>query len=286
MGNCLVTKLKGTVDNNNLPKLGEGVVRVNYSAERTSFSLYPKASLAIRVSDGLHIEDEAGKNYGQVAPVNYEGTSLYVSAGEGYLFFDKYNVTYTFLANDRYTIDINEFKFKSNNSALTLSSISGRNPNAYGDITDFEGRAQQLDIFGASVTGSLKKFLLANKDILLGTDICSGVNVDCEDLSQCTKLTRFFTEGINTGNIKGDFNSLGKTALNNIYIQEATNALHGSIEGFVAERLKVNKAAGTLKIGYTILHGVTYQGVPVNTVGYGNWQFTWDAEGNITKSAV
>lgn len=95
MADCLVTKLKGTVQNSDLPVFGEFDIVLGSNGGLTEISIYPLERVEI-TGNGYFTDSTGTQNYGKVL-TNIVGGSFYIigySEGDKLKCISKYDITY------------------------------------------------------------------------------------------------------------------------------------------------------------------------------------------------
>lgn len=201
MKNCLVTKLKSVVDNDNLLKMGEYKMHMNLSSDASNVKFVGMGGTITILGNNNYYFTKNGQ---QTKTIEYSNVPITWPAGEyDVLFTNKYNLTGCESANG---IDLEVFAFSNNLYALGVSK------DAYGDITFLKGKNLSLGIL---LDGGI------NKNI---TGPISAV-ASAVSANQSIKLIRT--------SIVGDIALLGKSGsapLSVVYSPYIT----GSIEGLVA----------------------------------------------------
>lgn len=239
MNNCLVTKLKGTVDNDQLFKLGELRVKIG---KDDYLGFAADDSQTISVVDGDLLFD------GQTTCQLTNGFQDLVNiTGEGTVSIpNKYNLTF-FEANFKEKVDLNELRY-----CTKLNVINLKGSDLAYSLDDFNIESSVLTVikFNNSryVRGSINKLLKYNlRTLWFHSD------------------AKYFTET--------DFSILGKFRSCVDYGSTMVNSrLAGSIEDFVAQKRLARTAAGLEVAGSCIFYwlgdggNVTFQGTPITNV--------------------
>ena len=264
MGNCLVTKLKGNVQNNNLQKLGK--LELVFNVKVTDIN----NSKLIQLGTGNKVMfDKAVKVDSDTVPANTEITYdpykaiLALEAGTIKATIDKYTMTQLHSEDrggTRPPVECTKVIGFNFMPALTIFNLGGC-------VMDVEG-------FKESTNLTQVKSL-------------SRLTGDIGYLKDCINITRFNVTGSST--LKGDVAVLGKMNLTTLEI--ASTQISGDIDDFVAARLeKTPSTAGSIRIQYAnAIYRVKYNGtiladlVAAGTIGQ-NPTLNWDAQGNITWS--
>ena len=300
---CLVTKLKGVVDNDNLKKVGEVCFDVAGATSERPVSvriIVTSGSITIRTTSGCSLTNSQGDDWGTSHTFNNGDCNCQV-IGTGRVFVDnKYKHSYFSLQNNKASIDINEIMYSAdqrnyqNTFWVILSNVGqATRTKVYGVLDDKNLNYGALGFTAISnangISGTLDNYVKSGKCRTFAcAALTSTVTLDLssfEGQSQCDIIG--LGDGT-TGEIKwlADTKLTAALGTNGIYI---SRNITGSIEDFVTRAIANGKTTGTLKINSAeICIGITFQGVPVNTlaqVGHSNILFTWDSQGNITYTS-
>ena len=198
MENCLVTKLKGVVNNDNLVKIGEYKMHVNVDSATDVKIVGSDGTITILGNNNYYFT----KNGQQTKTIEYSSVAATWPAGEyDVLFTNKYSVTICDGANG---IDLEVFSFSDRLNYISAS-------NAHGDITFLNGKTLGLGFSldgtnNFNVTGPLSAIASATKN---------------------APVTFQFTS------IVGDIALLGNTGSKPISVVQSPY-ITGSLEGLVA----------------------------------------------------
>lgn len=316
--NCLVTKLKGSVDNDSLSKIGEIKITIapgNTTAECLALisgitdPSYPYARI---VGDANFLDPNGGiigksLTWGDIKGDGISGNRVRVSPSnsEVTLFINvRYNAIFFTGEKDtshRMSMNIDEFAFNSNTfEYFTPTDYFGTNGiSVSGDVSKLKltiGLSpNMLTLTGPNLYGSINDLLERSSSYIQRLSTYnSKVRIDLSSISwgSFTSLSIIFLGG----ETYGDFAVFGNIPLLN-YLYATSNGamahLTGSIEGFV-ENAKT-RGAGSVKLPWPMnFTEVTYGGVklPVATGTEGgpihsaDNTLNWDAQGNITWTVV
>lgn len=262
---CLVTKLKATVDDPTLEILGEfsfskkDVENPTVDTAYTSITTTSACTIKLIGDTGCFYENAT------VTPVTEREKELLI--GENNIWIapnsivsvrPKYGISDFVLPYSN--VDITSFRNISGLKRIILSTTS----NKTGDISALKGTKLSFLDFGESpdVTG----------------------NLDELDLSELTVFTLTKNKKI-TGNIATCFGKA--TGLNTINIAEDTG-ISGSINDLVSARRRAGQTTGSINFPYAkTISAITFNGTSLSMfiTGYNPIdRFTWDASGNITYS--
>lgn len=258
MSDCLVTKLKGVVDNDNLEKLG--VLKINrvYNANETQNSAYlgvvrseiPAGKTVVLkiIGDGYFADTYGGASIGKEVEVSSEQSTA---------------VRNLYTSNGNYEIEIhNKYDFRVNQLSKD-----------YHTKIDDVFWTKIIGINGEGYYGSLGS-LDANKitSVNLADSQYGAVTYTNEDIAKLINITSFSVASERFERI--DTNTLGK--LINLVGANQVSVLQGSIEDFVAEQ----RAGGRTTFSETLnlkwigaLGLVTFNGATISNVqdGYITW---------------
>lgn len=310
--NCLATKLKGSVDNDNLSKIGE--IKITVAPGNTTAQCLallpptdPSYHYARIVGDANFLDSNDGiigksLTWGDVIGSGISSGIIRISPSESeaILFINvRYNAIF-FTGNidrsHRMSMNIDEFAFNSNTfDYFTLTDVYGENGIiASGDVSKLKltigNSPSWLTLASPNLYGSINDLLERSSNIQTFSIYNSKIRLDISSISwnNFTSLQSLYIGG----ETYGDFAAFGNIpSLNIIYATPlgAMTHLTGSIEGFV-ENAKT-RGAGSVKLPWP--HNfteVTYRGVklPVASRTEGgpiksfNNTLNWDAQGNIT----
>lgn len=199
MGISLITKLKGSTNNNLLPKIGEMKVELpsvdSPSVQNRGFTVDIATAETIRLVNANFTSSSLGDNLGTSLPLDSTKTnSAYISNADATFFIpNKYNITSFSAGNKNKTsvhspisFDLSELAYSK---ALNIVNLS--NTDVYGDIAAFDGKANLVYLSldnCPSVSGDLKnvKGLSSFKGIYLLND--DNVVCNMSDVASYTAL--------------------------------------------------------------------------------------------------
>lgn len=155
MNNCLKTQLKAAVNNNNLPKLGELIFKVNVPSNATTANskivVVNGKSCKVYVPAGKNLYDSSGNSLGSEVTIaaNTLQTICLLDTGEYNVYVtEKYSLKNLSLNNysnmNKFSFDINELKYSGNLD--TFGSVE----NSYGDISSLSASKSTLTAFRVS----------------------------------------------------------------------------------------------------------------------------------------
>ena len=181
MGNCLVTKLKESVDNNNLMKLNECLVYIESTG-----------SGAIKMN-GTATGQLRSKKDGTIIPLSSSNTLVFNTLSEpGYYFFSDKNLSMPVVADingttDGLTLNISDFKGIPEN---TLKMIDFRDNHTYGKIADLQHSdvLYHLEMETTLIEGTLSEILsrfpnVGKNSSFFNTNSCGNITGTTADLA-------------------------------------------------------------------------------------------------------
>ena len=220
MGKCLVTKLKGAVDNQNLLRIGEMRIKFNKVSNPTDttqciiFKVSRDTKIEI-IGDGYFTDSSLAQNNGKNLTIRANvSTEVYVSNNDiEFSIPDKYAIANIFV-KEQYrgnaSFDIEGLKFSTSLTNLYLTNMP-----AYGDIAALKNLTAltNINLDNTQISGdiaALKNLTALTKLTASNTQI-SGDIAALKNLTALTKLTASNTQ------ISGDIAALKNlTALTNI----------------------------------------------------------------------
>lgn len=265
MNNCLVTKLKGSVQNDSLVKIGEFRIPVTSGTMYVTDDDYENTHIAYAIGD---LTINGGSSY----TLN-KGNNELTLVGKGYISIPNFKYQIAYITAPIYCPDGFDSKYfnglvncnrvafygytdksELNDCVVTLEDLAKDFPNA----TEFT-------IGGRQLTGELSS-LAAVKDTLTGLTFASA-NVG----------------SVSTNNIKGSISDMGhlyKLATLN-FLQACMN-VKGSIESYVAARLQEqpNTAGSITATWINAYGGITHNGNELALKR--STTISWTSEGVIT----
>ena len=199
MKNCLVTKLKGVVNNSNLLGIGEYKMHINLSSAVTDVKMFGNGGTITILGDNNYYFTKNGQ---QTKTIEYSSVAATWPSGEyDVLFTNKYAITMCDGANG---IDLEVFSFSDSLKYINASNVRG-------DITFLNGK---------TLTSGLK----------LSGDSNYGVT---GPLSAIVSATKNASVQFQFTSIVGDIALLGNTGSKQISVVESPY-ITGSLEGLVA----------------------------------------------------
>ena len=199
MENCLVTKLKSVVDNDNLLRIGEYKMHINLSSDAQNVKIIGSGGTITILGNNNYYFTKNGQ---QTKTIEYSSVIATWPAGEyDVLFTNKYSIT---ICDGADGIDLEVFSFSDRINYISAS-------NAHGNITFLNGKTLGL---GFSLGGT------------------QNFNVT-GPLSAIASATRNAPVKIQHTSIVGDITLLGNTGSKLISVVESPY-ITGSLEDFVA----------------------------------------------------
>ena len=174
MENCLVTKLKSVVNNDNLVRIGEYKMHINLSSAKSDIKITGSGGTITILGNNNYYFTQNGK---QTKTIEYSNnnTATWPAGEYDVLFTNKYGLTGCENASG---IDLEVFAFSNNLYYINVTE------NAHGDITFLNGKNLSLGIVligdeNKNVTGPLSvvaSAVSANKTIkLINTSIVGDI---------------------------------------------------------------------------------------------------------------
>ena len=312
MNKCFITKLPSSVDNDNLPVLGQ--LRINWLKQSDltdngarAIGLATNDSITVKVS-GAHLTDSTlASNFGNTKTITAADNEvwLYVSNdADAVLTIDnKYSLTeLNFVKSEgNYNLkrsvyfDLADIKYCSNIKVLRLSNtqVNGdisdisnitnlynlalNNTSISGDISIVSNftKLESLRIGGTKISGDISAISkLTNLVFLaLGSSKISG------DISAVRNLTRLSILDLQKTQVSGDISAVSKLInLTELYL------MNNPISGDIANLANLTKLGDILQLsGMSLIGDVSKIPVSVTTMMYYNrpinTNFTWTANG-------
>lgn len=266
MKNCLITKLKTSIDDNNIPYLGELRLKMKPVASPTVDSAYVSIGSTkegtIRIlNDGVFykintttVDETAGKEKKLL-----DGTTeVYVSPESVISILPRYGITSIF-ANGA-TLDISHLDYIEN-----LKSISVSGSELTGSIDVFKGYK------------NLQTVHLRQSKNIVG---------NIESLKDSTNLKKVHFANTNVeGSLVSAFGN--KTQLAVLELSETK--VTGSIEGLVSAQIAAGRTSGSIQMPWAkATNTITFEGnllsQNANISSSATTTFSWDSSGAITWS--
>ena len=230
MNKCLITKLKGSVNNNNLLKIGEMRLRIAKNVTPTStvrkidFNVSKPITLGI-VGEGYFTDSNLAENKGKTVTLNPGEKSIFVSNDvEEIAILDKYSII-KFSSNYGKTLslDISALKYST-----ALVELYLPNTQVDGNIGDLKALTALTKLYlpNTQVDGNIGdlKALTALQYLFV---FDTQVNGNIGDLKALTALTSLSLSGTQVNGNIGDLKAL--TALTNLNIFNSQTPLTGDV---------------------------------------------------------
>lgn len=229
MGNCLVTKLKGTVLNSDLLRIGEMRICVhridnpNGVTQRINLNFTEDVKLEI-IGDGYFTNATLVSNLGKSLTAKANTESLvYVSNGDFEIaILNKYALTKINTRTNKKTAikNIADLKYSSNLNHLAINSVE--NVGSFSDIKSL-ATLGYLAISNANINGNLSDLeSLTNLSYLI---IGNTSNKSTGDVRSLKSMTRLDTLAIQNSDVIGDLATLPSTCRSAAFDYHDRNAI-------------------------------------------------------------
>lgn len=264
MNECLITKLKSSINDASLLKVGE--CRITKIATATAASdlvitmgFKTKSTVSI-VNDGYITDSTLTNNLGKTLDftANVDKT-FYVSSGS-ILSFDKYEINY--IEFDAASVELDVFVY-----ANSIKRIESSRSEIIGELKEIS-HLVELNQLTLIPTAEAKNKLSGNLSDIKGLTNLVGLNVA-------------------KSNITGDISSLiDMTKMGYLTLSDTT--IGGSIESFVNGQIANGRTSGSIRFGFPkACKNITYKGVSLSTsseipTNTGNSTLSWTSDGTIT----
>lgn len=229
MGNCLVTKLKGTVINSNLLRVGEIRIRVhridnpNSETQRINLNFTEDVKLEI-IGDGYFTNNTLVSNLGKslIAKANVE-TLVYFSNGDFEIaILNKYALKKIDARTNKKTVIKNIADLKHSSNLTYLGIISVENVGYFSDIKSLTNLGF-LAVSYANISGNLSDLKsLTNLTYLI---IGNTSNKITGNISSLKDMTRLNTLAIINSDVIGDLATLPSSCRSAAFDYHDTNAV-------------------------------------------------------------
>lgn len=243
MANCLITKLKGTVNNDRLGKLGEVRLLVPKTATYFAVKADTEDKVLLTLKGGT-FDNGRDTMYANVSGFSTGSVNLSAEVGE-IIATNKYNITELMCV---YPYDFSDFRYSKINSIEFVNNLNegivnklveiGLNIDSFTEFL-YPKYITKLNCsfngFKRNITGELSSLAaLTNLEEL--SLINTFVTGDISNISNCTKIQIL---NLSNNDITGNIKSLGKmTSLKKVQIY--STKITGTLEEFV----QVQRAAG------------------------------------------
>lgn len=289
MKNCLYTKLKGSVDNDNLVKIGEFCF--DFTADENNIVVIATNhtnSTYRLIGDGYFTNNDGTENYGNEF-VTPDGASYVKLNGNGKIFIPgKYDLNLFVINRTKpgtIKIDIENFAY----SDRIISYFVCDNTRFYGQLNKLAGKvssrfeciaSDKQDDLASFVEGFLNNTSIeGNHTLTIKSNSTNNVNLRLfEGRTDLTVLVQ---------GCVGDFKYLGDTkSLALDCTDEQAVGITGSIEEFVQRKILNGMNTGTFALPFPLRYtNLYYNNSPLSESGLPNINtvtFSWDSQGNIT----
>lgn len=263
--NCLVTKLKGVVDNPNLPKLGEMTFKILKNKRRTFF-VEVSEDITLTVTGGLFKDSyEAASGVTTVTAFANQGNYFNVVTNEG--------VDAIIKVSNKYVIKRLNFDFDSAQAnAVELDA----------DLLGYSPLAGAINLMmSKDISGNLSKILKSQVNVNSIDIFWSNISGTTEDIANALPAGQLLRLSAADSGLTGSINHLAKfPGLGEILGW----GISGTIEEFGPLFLNACIEQGVASADVIIKQvGVTYQGNAIPNannhlvVSNGSWSFTLGA---------
>lgn len=247
MGNCLVTKLKGSVQNSDLDVLG--LIKVHYKASTTpntnnrflGIGLLQGTPGKVTIVGGNFVQSDLTTVIG--TEINFDTSvgntyqELYISNNECDIYIPKYGIYFLQMCNDHYV------------SQDTLPTIKDWSWLKYGGtfIGTFYGLCEEhLD---------LSVFSRHNPSSICTRTLCSG---HLSDLANCTNLVYLMLMNSND-TYDGNISDLGTLIKLEMLILNGTK-ITGTVEALADAQIAAGRTTRSISFNFGNTQNITYQG--------------------------
>lgn len=250
MGNCLVTKLKGSVQNSDLDVLG--LIKVHYKASTTpntnnrflGIGLLQGTPGKVTIVGGNFVQSDLttviGTEINFNTSVGNEYQELYISNNECDIYIPKYGIYFLVMCNDNFVTQDTMPTIKDWSWLKYGATFTG---NFYG-LCD-----EHLDLSVLS---------RHNPTSICTRTLCSG---HLSDLAPCTNLIFLQLMNVNDA-YDGNIAALGNI-MNLAFVILGGN-ISGTIEGFAGAQIAAGRTTGNVQFSFVVTRNITYEGNPVS----------------------
>lgn len=265
MENCLITKLKGIVSNNNLPMMGMLRIQTGSSSSYTVANNYFDVSLRsaadITIKDGYFVDSSGtiiGEGHTLSIPDSSTPTRVYVSNTDSVVFIPKKYLYYIETgANANMLINVSDSGFIGEGLPIRIQRLSGK---FIGDASRLRNsQFEQIicsdssrclgDVTGINVSGLLtlseNNNIKGNLGVLANRTTISNTNI-AVDLSTVSIGNIIELTANNCKKMVGNISAITVASLKGMYV--ANSGVSGTIESCV-EKLwasPISKRSGTV----------------------------------------
>lgn len=276
---CLVTKLKGSVSDTSLKKLGELRIldiKKKESSSSNNINITADEPVKLALSNGYFTDSTGAENYGSEAEYSDVGTlkKYYYSDDTDLSIVSKYSLISVEVQAISGIIDggLKEFSYCQSLKGINIPNMIGTQgdiedlsslislqtiilpPTAKGNLSSLENfkNLVQFVLYNSELTGDISVFKELSKiaSISISNTKVSG---DISSLANLASLTSFAGSGTA---VSGSINSL-KCPLERLSI---TPNMTGSIEEFVKSQRSAGRTTGSLQCTSTGWNNITFNG--------------------------
>lgn len=270
MGNCLIKKLKVSIDNENLPIFGEVVIKVLAGTNFFSMKAKGDSNCIVTGENGVSFSSYGGSAYTNPFQLTSELQGYNVicqSNGKKVTITDKYNLAPLISSNYAIFGLVGVMEIVGGLTALTLPSNTN------------------------SVEIKLSTFIYTFEDI---KKWCKNINLKkvnfegCPNLSGEISTLNSFSDLENIGlsyctKVTGNIDSLELPKISNIAL--ASSGVGGTIEGLIAKQRAAGKTTGSISGNSAGWGNVTFNGSTTNAKGAVSWTATTITMNGVTINA-
>lgn len=190
MINCLITKLKGTVNNSNIPKIGELIIGIKVTGKDRFISLESEIGQIVTIYGDSYFMNSSNQKEGNTLGIGTMSMNSYVADKNGTMSFPNKYAIKKIQGNVFEDTDISELAFNDSLQILVSDAF-------YGDLKHLSNKTGLVEIN------------LSNK----------ATSGDIAALKPCTKVSKIF---LSSSAIYGDISCFyAASALNQLAIDEA-----------------------------------------------------------------
>lgn len=302
---CLVTKLRGTVNDNSLEVLGSLSIKKEkfgdaWDKSACSFRIMTEKELTVRILGSGHFTDETGaQNLGIVCTVPITEKDIYVSNDDMVISIsDKYSLTELHLA-----------PYSTNKEGILSKSVV----NGLGAL-QYCKKLKTLNLAYSSTSGDIEALKNLTELTTLNLTDCKSISGDISSLKNISGLRYLYLTGVgvtgplssiadltelvilwlNSTQVTGDVVNLSKMSdLTNLSLSDTQiggqidniispiesisvvgSNIGGTIEGFVSSQREAGRNTGSLNNNSNWGDYITFKG---NRLGAGQDTLTWTA---------
>jgi hypothetical protein len=301
MGNCLVTKLKGVVDNDSLLKMGE--MEFDFADKGTQggsdviaiATNIPGSTFRI-VGNGYFTDETGVPDYGKTITTQ-DGIARFKSTGGGKIIIPhKYDnnlfaIVYPVNSFGIVTGDIDELAYSSNIYTYIEAPYVGMR----GSVSKLTGKVKDhfsMEFYDdqTDMASFIQAFFDNSTAETLHLVLCCAMypklweGVDLSLFAGKSNFSGFFR----CDGAYGDIKYLADTLVGSIWIPDPNcKNFTGNIEDFVQRAISVGRTKPILFEGIQRYSNIYYNGTPLSQHQelFATSRLNWDAQGNITWTA-